>query len=252
MSDNLDSKKLVGERLKAARELAGLTQTQVAECLQVTEMTVYRWESGKYEPSYGKLQLLSDLYRQPAETFIGIPATSIAELAPPGAEPVLPGAEPDPPGTGPAPPGTGPAPPGTGPAAPEDGPTPPGIATIPVRGYVSAGLPRDLWQVDLGTALISEQIIDRYPDLFALVVSGDALKRDTIHDGDMVYVDPGAGLEEGKTYIVLMEDGEVCARRLNFEDGQVRLRSSYEHYDELRVTGAKLLGKVVWHLRRMD
>ena len=210
MSDRLDPKKLVGERLKAARELAGLTQTQVAERLQVTEMTVYRWESGKYEPSYGKLQLLSDLYRQPAETFIGVRATSIA------------------------------------------GPAPPGIVTIPVRGYVSAGRPQDPWQVDLGTVPISEQLIDRYSDLFALVVSGDALRADNIHDGDMVYVDPGAGLEEGKTYIVLMEDGEVCARRLNFEDGRVRLRSSYEHYDELRVTGAKLLGKIVWHLRRMD
>ncbi len=210
MSDRLDPKKLVGERLKSARELAGLTQTQVAERLQVTEMTVYRWESGKYEPSYGKLQQLADLYKQPVETFIGVPATSIT------------------------------------------GPTPPGIVTIPVRGYVSAGLPRDLWQVDLGSVPISDQLIDRYSDLFALVVSGDALKGDAIHDGDMVYVDPSARLEEGKMYIVLTEDSEICARHLNFEDGQVRLRSSYEHYDELRVTGAKLLGKIVWHLRRMD
>jgi SOS-response transcriptional repressor LexA len=245
MSDSLDSKKLVGERLKAARELAGLTQTQVAECLQVTEMTVYRWESGKYEPSYGKLQLLSNLYRQPAETFIGIPATSITGPVPPVAEPAPPGGEPAPPVAEPAPPGGEPTPPVAEPA-------PPGIVTIPVRGYVSAGVPRDLWQVDLGTVPVSDQLIGGYSDLFALVVSGDALKADTIHDGDMVYVDPGAGLEEGKTYIVLMENGEICARRLNFEDGQVRLRSSYEHYDELRVTGAKLLGKIVWHLRRMD
>ena len=214
MSDRLNPKRLVGERLKAARELAGLTQTQVAERLQVTEMTVYRWESGKYEPSYGKLQLLSDLYQQPAETFIGAGAASTT------------------------------------------GPPPPGIVadivTIPVRGYVSAGVPRDLWQLDLGTVSVSDQLIGGYSGLFALVVSGDALKADTIHDGDMLYVDPGAGLEEGKTYIVLMENGEICARRLNFEDGQVRLRSSYEHYDELKVTGAKLLGKIVWHLRRMD
>ncbi len=210
MSDRLDPKRLVGERLKAARELAGLTQTQVAERLQVTEMTVYRWESGKYEPSYGKLQLLSNLYKQPAETFIGVTATAL------------------------------------------NGAAPSGIVTIPVRGYVSAGLSRDLWQVDLGTVPISDQLTDRYSDLFAMVVSGDALKGDAIHDGDMVYVDPSARLEEGKMYIVRMGDGEVCARHLNFEDGQVRLRSSYEHYDELRVTGAQLLGKIVWHLRRMD
>ena len=210
MSGKLDAKKLVGERLKAAREQAGLTQARVADQLQVTEMTVYRWESGKYEPSYGKLQLLSNLYRQPVEAFISVPA----------------------------------------PSGPQ--PSPSGFVAIPVRGYVSAGVPREVWQVDLGTVPVSDQQIERYSDLFALVVSGDALQGDGVHSGDLVYVDPNALLEAGKIYVVRMEDGEMCARHLNFEDGQVRLRSSYDHYDELRVSGVQLMGKIVWHLRKMD
>ena len=210
MSGQLDAKKLVGERLKAAREHAGLTQTQVADQLQVTGMTVYRWESGKYEPSYGKLQLLSNLYRQPVETFISVPASSGVE------------------------------------------PSPSGFATIPVRGYVSAGVSREVWQVELGTVPVSDQLIERYSDLFALVVSGDSLQGDGIRNGDLVFIDPTARIEAGKIYVVRMDDGEMCARHLNFEDGQVRLRSSYDHYDELRVTGVQLMGKIVWHLRQMD
>jgi transcriptional regulator with XRE-family HTH domain len=209
VSDRFDAKKLVGERLKTAREKAGLTQAQVAQRLRVTEMTVYRWESGKYEPSYGKLQLLSDLYQQPVESFIGDRPSTIVE------------------------------------------PSSPGFLRIPVRGYVSAGASRETWDIDLGTVPIPDQQIEQYSDLFALAVSGDDLQGDGIHSGDLVYVDPHASLEAGKIYVVRMEDGQICARHLNFEDGQVRLRSSYDHYDELRVTGTQLLGKIVWHLRKM-
>ncbi len=69
--DTTNTKQLIGERLKAARELAGLTQSQVAEGLSVSEMTVYRWETGRFEPSYAKLQALARLFQQPMEVLLG-------------------------------------------------------------------------------------------------------------------------------------------------------------------------------------
>ena len=70
-----DTKHQIGERLKAARELAGLTQSQVAERLSVSEMTVYRWETGRFEPSFAKLQALAGLLQHPIESLLGgIPA----------------------------------------------------------------------------------------------------------------------------------------------------------------------------------
>ncbi len=62
--DTTDTKHLIGERLKTARELVGLTQSQVAQRLSVSEMTVYRWETGRFEPSFAKLQALARLFQR--------------------------------------------------------------------------------------------------------------------------------------------------------------------------------------------
>ena len=83
-SDTPDTKHLIGERLKSARELAGLTQVQVASRLSVSEMTVYRWENGKFEPSFAKLQALARLFQQPMEGLLGgIPAAGESTVSTP-------------------------------------------------------------------------------------------------------------------------------------------------------------------------
>ena len=82
-----------------------------------------------------------------------------------------------------------------------------------------------------------------------MVVSGDSLSGDGIHDGEILVVDPDAVIEVGKIYIVRLEDGEICARHLIIEEGQVRLQSSNHLYEDLRVTGVQVIGKVVGHFR---
>ena len=82
--DTTDTKRLIGERLKTARELAGLTQAQVAERLSVSEMTVYRWETGRFEPSFAKLQALARLFQHPMEGLLGgIPAAGESNVTAP-------------------------------------------------------------------------------------------------------------------------------------------------------------------------
>lgn len=41
----------IGERLKAAREKAGITQRQLAEKIGVTQKDICRWEKGERTPS---------------------------------------------------------------------------------------------------------------------------------------------------------------------------------------------------------
>lgn len=41
----------LGERLRAARTSAGLTQKTVAEQLEVSSQTVRNWEAGRHEPT---------------------------------------------------------------------------------------------------------------------------------------------------------------------------------------------------------
>ena len=52
----------ISERLKAARQSAGMTQDQVAEKIMVSRVTVSHWENGKSLPDIVSLISLSDLY----------------------------------------------------------------------------------------------------------------------------------------------------------------------------------------------
>ena len=52
----------ISERLKEARQKAGMTQEQVAEQIMVSRVTVSHWENGKSLPDIVSLISLSDLY----------------------------------------------------------------------------------------------------------------------------------------------------------------------------------------------
>ena len=57
-----DLKNVVGKNLKSAREAAGFTQQQVAEIMQ-TKQTVYsRYETGRAELDYYKIDKLCRLF----------------------------------------------------------------------------------------------------------------------------------------------------------------------------------------------
>ena len=52
----------ISEKLKEARQKAGMTQEQVAEKIMVSRVTVSHWENGKSLPDILSLISLSDLY----------------------------------------------------------------------------------------------------------------------------------------------------------------------------------------------
>ncbi|MFW5652538.1 MAG: helix-turn-helix domain-containing protein [Planctomycetota bacterium] len=51
------------DRLRQAREAAGLSQSEVAERLAVSQAAISRWESGRKSPSLSRVQQLAELYR---------------------------------------------------------------------------------------------------------------------------------------------------------------------------------------------
>jgi HTH-type transcriptional regulator, cell division transcriptional repressor len=56
---------LFGERLRDAREAAGMSQQQIASRLGVKAATVNHWETGKKEPRANRLQMLASLLNVP-------------------------------------------------------------------------------------------------------------------------------------------------------------------------------------------
>ena len=53
----------IGEKLKAARNGAGLTQEQVAEKVRVSRQTVSSWENDRSYPDIAGVLALAELYR---------------------------------------------------------------------------------------------------------------------------------------------------------------------------------------------
>jgi SOS-response transcriptional repressor LexA len=125
-----------------------------------------------------------------------------------------------------------------------------GLQKLPIKGYVSAGSPKEAWEVDLGALSLpqTDVLLRQAPNVFALVVSGQNLQGYGIDDGDTILVDPDAGLQVASIHIVRSKH-ELCARHVSLEDGHVLLRSSNDLYQEITAKEVEFVGKVVGHIK---
>lgn len=72
----------MGNNMRAERVRRGLTQTELADMLGVTQMTVCRWETGECEPSAAKLVSMTSLYGCSAEYLLDMVELPNQRLAP--------------------------------------------------------------------------------------------------------------------------------------------------------------------------
>lgn len=56
--------------LAAARVNAGLTQTEAAEKIGVSQITISNWETGKTSPKMSIVPIIADLYKIPAHDLL--------------------------------------------------------------------------------------------------------------------------------------------------------------------------------------
>jgi transcriptional regulator with XRE-family HTH domain len=77
---NDGDKKAIGQRLKAARNAAGLTQQQVADKLSLVKATISSWEVGSNQPDLSYLKQLAKLYGVSADALLWDDALSIEAM----------------------------------------------------------------------------------------------------------------------------------------------------------------------------
>lgn len=65
-------KEEVGKRLKDSRKIAGYTQRQVAEKMNMLQPAYARYESGALELDYEKMRTLCKLYNVSADYLLGL------------------------------------------------------------------------------------------------------------------------------------------------------------------------------------
>lgn len=73
----------MGNNMRAERVRKGLTQTELANTLGVTQLTVSRWESGECEPSAKSLVNMASLYGCTVEYLLDIVSLPNERMASP-------------------------------------------------------------------------------------------------------------------------------------------------------------------------
>jgi repressor LexA len=133
-----------------------------------------------------------------------------------------------------------------------------GKVKIPIVGRVAAGAP----------ILAQEHIIDRVTvdrffigsvatrDVFGLVVQGDSMIEDGIHDGDYIFIRKQPQAERGEI-VVAMLDGEATCKRFYEEGDRIRLQPANASMSPIYVSREEfrsidILGKVIGVYRRLN
>ena len=98
-----------------------------------------------------------------------------------------------------------------------------GVQGIPILGRIAAGLPLLAAENYEGTLRIDSSMVPHGGEIFALVVTGDSMIEDGIHDGDYLFVREKKSAREGEIAVVLV-DGEATVKRFYREGDVIRLQ----------------------------
>ncbi len=107
----------------------------------------------------------------------------------------------------------------------------PGIVEVPVLGNIAAGQPipvptSDRWVADAEDSVtVTADMVRGRDNVFALRVKGTSMIDDLIDDGDIVFLEPAQGIQDGDRVAVWLRDrGEVTLKRFYLEGDRVRLQ----------------------------
>jgi repressor LexA len=104
----------------------------------------------------------------------------------------------------------------------------PPSTSLPLLGYISAGLPMDETEgeehIDLGNLLLG-------PEHYLLKVNGDSMQEDGILDGALVVIKPAKQVRNGDLVVALVDNTATTLKRLFHEkDGKIRLQPANSDY----------------------
>lgn len=130
---------------------------------------------------------------------------------------------------------------------------------IPVLGSIAAGEPipvldqRTVDSVD-DWLEVTQDIVQRHKDLYALHVKGDSMIDALIHDGDIVVMESSHTAENGEMVAAWLKDREeTTLKRFYQENGRVRLQPANPTMKPIFAEAAnvEIQGKVVAVIRNM-
>ena len=213
MGDTTDN--AIGNNIRAVRVDAGLTQTEFAKRLQVSQTTVSSWETGSSQPRRSNLFIL-------LSEFPGLTLEDINSEKNGFARRSLRRSSD---------------------SQPEQ---------APLLGRVAAGAPRDAFPIEEYVA-VPHSLHERYPNAFFLRVSGESMNR-VLPNGCLALVVPESEVVNGHVYVFGTESGDFTVKRASVTEDRITLMpdSYLPGYEPIEFTRSgerprpRVIGRVVW------
>ncbi len=120
------------------------------------------------------------------------------------------------------------------------------MTSVPVLGVVKAGPAMLAEENRLGEVMVASDLVGR-SQCFALTISGDSMKDADMRDGDVVIVRRQQLAENGEIVVALIDD-EATVKRLDLNDGAIRLLPENRKYKPIEIqpdSDFRVLGKVI-------
>lgn len=214
----------IGKNIKRQREQAGLTQSELAKRLGVTDKAVSTWELGTREPRMGLVEAMSVLFGVSKSLLMGWEDAPASRFVSDSLVPV------------------------------DDQPS--AVVSIPVFGSVPAGVPFEAIADIVDTEEIPALWCTGGKQYFGLRVRGDSMYPRYL-DGDTVIVRKQGTCESGDDCVVYVNGYEATLKRVRIgEDGTLTLIPQNPNYPPVTYSPAEAaaspvsIAGVVVELRR--
>lgn len=129
-----------------------------------------------------------------------------------------------------------------------------GVVGVPVLGRIAAGVPL-LAEENYETSIrVDAGMLPPGGNVFALVVTGESMIEDGIHDGDYLFVRQKEEARNGQIAVVLV-DGDATVKRFYREGDKIRLQPANAAMDPIYVDArageVKVIGIAVGVFRKI-
>lgn len=126
-----------------------------------------------------------------------------------------------------------------------------GMATIPLLGEVTAGLPMDLCEQDERISVPANMV---RRNTYALRVRGHSMIDDNIQDGDIIVIEKRETAENGQTVVAMINGESVTLKKFYVEQGGIRLQPANPEMEPiyLKNQDVQILGIVAGVIRPAD
>ena len=126
------------------------------------------------------------------------------------------------------------------------------VVGVPILGRIAAGVPLLAQENYEGTLRLDSSMLPPGGNVFALMVTGDSMIDDGIHDGDHLFVRQKSSARDGEIAVVMV-DGEATVKRLYREGAQLRLQPANAAMDPIyQASGdVSVIGVAVGVFRRI-